>query len=312
MSFLYWLESIRTPALNTIFSLITHIGEETVFLVVALLVLWCIDKKRGYILMMIGFIGIIINQILKLTFRIPRPWIKDPTFNALESAKPEATGYSFPSGHTQNAAGTFGTLARTARRSWLRVLCIAVVALVAFSRMYLGVHTPLDVGVSLLIGALLVWLVYPLLDRALEHKRAAWYLLGSMALASLALVLLTELYFPTIPDIDPVNLASGQSNAYTMLGCSLGILPVYAIDRYRLNFKTQAPLLGQIGKLIVGAALAVAIKALLKQPLISLFSNEAVARAVRYFILVVFAGTLWPMSFPLWAKLGKRRSHAKD
>ena len=308
MSFLYWLESIRTPFLNTLMSLITHIGEETVFLVIALLVLWCIDKKRGYILLSVGFLGTVINQFLKLTFRIPRPWVLDPNFTIVEAAREAASGYSFPSGHTQNTIDTFGTLARTSRRSWLRICCIAIILLVAFSRMYLGVHTLWDVGVSLAVGALLVWLVYPLLDKALEHNHSAWWLLGGMTALSLVFVLLTECYFPTIQAIDPVNLASGQSNAYTMLGCSLGILPVYAIDHYRLRFKTDAPLLGQIGKLIVGAVIAVAIKALLKQPLISLFGNESIARAVRYFILVVFAGALWPMTFPFWAKLGNKKT----
>ncbi len=306
MQFLYFLESIRCPVLDTFFSLVTHLGEETFFLVIALLIFWCVDKKRGYVLLIVGFIGIIANQLLKLTFRIPRPWVKDPSFTVVESAVEEATGYSFPSGHTQNTVDTFGCVARGTKKAWLRIACIVIIALVSLSRMYLGVHTPLDVGVSLAIGALLILFVYPLLEKVLDSKRAVWWLLGSMVVLSVGFVLLAELYFPTIADIAPHNLASGQKNAYTMLGCALALLPVYLLDSRCIQFKASAPLLGQILKLVLGAAIAFALKSLLKQPLISLFGDEYIARAVRYFLIVVFAGTLWPLIFPLFARLGKK------
>ena len=64
MSFLYFLESIRNPILDAIMSVVTMVGEETIFLAIALLIFWCLDKKRGYIFLLIGFVGITINQIL--------------------------------------------------------------------------------------------------------------------------------------------------------------------------------------------------------------------------------------------------------
>ena len=307
MTFLYWLESIRTPVLDAFMATVTHLGEETFFLVIALLVFWCVNKKQGYSLLLIGFFGIIVNQLLKLTFRIPRPWVKDPDFTVVESAVEEATGYSFPSGHTQNTVDTFGCVARGARRMWLRIVCIVIIVLVALSRMYLGVHTPLDVGVSLGIGALLILFVYPLLERALDSRRAIWWVLGSVVALSVVFLLLTELYFPTIEGIDPHNLASGQKNAYTMLGCSLAVIPVFAFDRYKIKFDTAAPLLGQILKLVLGAAIALAIKELLRSPLEALFAGHMISRAVRYFLIVVFAGTLWPMTFSFWARVGRKK-----
>ena len=306
MNFLYWLESIRNPVLDAIMSTVTHLGEETFFLIIALLIFWCVDKKRGYTLMLVGFIGIIINQLLKLLFRIPRPWVKDPNFTVVDSAVEEATGYSFPSGHTQNTVDTFGCVARGTKHLWLRIVCIVIIVLVSLSRMYLGVHTPLDVLVSLGIGALLILFVYPLIEKALDSKRGAWWLLGTMLVLSVGFVLLTELYFPTIAEIDPHNLASGQKNAYTMLGCSLAILPVFALDRHKIKFETNAPLLGQVLKLVLGAAIAFAIKELLRSPLEALFAGHLIARALRYFLIVLFAGTLWPMTFPFFARLGKK------
>ena len=308
MEFLYWLESIRTPVMDAVMATVTHLGEETFFLVIALLVFWCVNKKQGYTLLLVGFLGIIVNQLLKLTFRIPRPWVRDPNFTVVESAVEEATGYSFPSGHTQNTVDTFGCVARGTRRLWLRIVCAVIIVAVTFSRMYLGVHTPLDVGVSLALGVLLILFVYPLLEKALDSRRAIWWVLGGVVTLSVVFLLMTELYFPTVESIDAHNLAEGQKNAYTMLGCSLAVIPVFALDRYKIKFDTAAPLLGQLLKLLLGAAIALAIKEGLKAPLELLFDGHMAARALRYFLIVVFAGTLWPMTFPLWARVGQKKN----
>ena len=117
MKVLYALESIRMPWLDTVMAAITHLGEETVFMVAALFVFWCVSKRHGYYLLAIGFAGTVLNQFLKLLFRIPRPWVLDSDFTIVESARAQATGYSFPSGHSQNAIGTGvmgGTFAATA------------------------------------------------------------------------------------------------------------------------------------------------------------------------------------------------------
>ena len=112
MGVLYALESIRTPALDKIMSVITLLGGELFFMVIAVTVFWCVSKREGYYLMIVGFFGTVINQFLKILCCVPRPWIKDPDFTIVESARAEATGYSFPSGHTQNAVATYGGMAR--------------------------------------------------------------------------------------------------------------------------------------------------------------------------------------------------------
>ena len=158
MAVLRLLEGLRTPFWDAVFGALTYLGDETLFMVVAMCMFWCVDKRRGYFLLYTGFLGTLANQFLKLLCCVPRPWLLDPQFTIVESARGAATGYSFPSGHTQNAVGTYGGIARTSRRRAVRVACVAVILLVAFSRLYLGVHTPLDVGVSLALGAALVLL----------------------------------------------------------------------------------------------------------------------------------------------------------
>ena len=154
MEFLYMLEKIRIPVLNEFMLAVTTLGEETAFLVVALVLFWCVDKYIGYYTLSVGFIGTIANQFMKLWFRIPRPWVLDSNFTILEQAREAATGYSFPSGHTQSAFGTFGCVAYTTRNKSLRIAAIIIPVLVAFSRMYIGVHTPLDVGVSVIVAVI--------------------------------------------------------------------------------------------------------------------------------------------------------------
>ena len=134
MGLLYILEKIRMPGLNELMLAVTTLGEETAFLVVALIVFWCVDKKNGYYIMAVGFLGTMLNQMVKLCCRIPRPWILDPDFTILEQAREAAKGYSFPSGHTQSAVGTFGCLAVSAKKKWWRTLCVLLAFLVGFSR----------------------------------------------------------------------------------------------------------------------------------------------------------------------------------
>ena len=95
MPFLYFLESIRGPVLDAFFALITHLGEETLFLVIAIVFFWCVNKREWYYILLTGLYGTLLNQTLKLAFRIERPYVRDPNFKFVGNANVEATGYSF-------------------------------------------------------------------------------------------------------------------------------------------------------------------------------------------------------------------------
>ena len=111
MPFLYFLRDIANPVLDFIFAIVTYLGDETAFLVVAIFVFWCVNKREGYYVLIVGLVGTVANQFMKLLFRVPRPWVLDPNFQIVEDAREAAGGYSFPSGHTQNVTGTFGSIA---------------------------------------------------------------------------------------------------------------------------------------------------------------------------------------------------------
>ncbi len=300
MRFLYFLEDIRVPVLNEFMLGITYLGDEIAFLVAALILFWCVDKRQGYYILAVGFIGTLVNQFLKLWFRIPRPWVKDPNFTILEQAREAASGYSFPSGHTQSAVGTFGGIAHTARNKLLRILSILAAVLVPFSRMYIGVHTPADVLVSAALAVMLIFVLKPVIYGK-DGKYIPW-LLGIMTVLAVGFLCFVELY-PFPADVDPHNLASGLKNAYTLLGALVGLLLVYYSDCKWIHFPVKAVWWAQILKVVIGLGLVLAVKSGLKAPLNLLF-GENIGRAARYFLMVLVAGGLWPLTFRWFGKLG--------
>lgn len=307
MQILYWFEAHRTPFMDTFMSLITHLGSETLFMVVAIAVFWCVNKRHGYYLLSVGFVGTLCNQALKLLFHIPRPWVLDSDFTIVESARADATGYSFPSGHTQSVVGTMGGVARMTKHVWLRIVCIDIAALVAISRMYLGVHTPQDVLVSLVIGVILVFALYPIVERAARDPKAMLRLL----LVMVALSVLYLLYFSLIWDIPAGtdvgdNLSHGIQNGWKMVGCTVGMVLVWWLDEKFLHFETEAVWYAQVLKVVIGLGLLLAVKSGLKPPLVALL-GAGVGGAVRYFLMVLAAGAVWPLSFRYFARMGHKR-----
>lgn len=302
MDFLYLLESIRLPGLNEAMLFITTLGEETAFLVAALILFWCVDKYYGYYVLSVGFVGTITNQFMKLWFRVPRPWVLDENFTILEQAREAANGYSFPSGHSQSAVGTFGGIACTVKNRWVRIVCIAIAVLVPFSRMYIGVHTPADVLVGVAMSVALLFIMRPLvLGKGRKFFPATMCVMLAIAVAYLCFV---ELY-PFPADTDAHNLESGVKNAYTLLGALLGMICVYIVDEKWTNFSVKAVWWAQMIKVGAGLILVLAVKSGLKTPL-NLLLGESVGRAARYFLIVVVAGVLWPLSFRWFEKLGSK------
>ena len=302
MEVLYLLEKIRMPVLNELMLAVTTLGEETAFLVIGLIIFWCVDKRKGYYVMSVGFAGTMLNQIMKLSFRIPRPWVRDPDFPILEQAREAAAGYSFPSGHTQTSVGTFGSIAASAKNRIVQVICITLAVLVGFSRMYLGVHTPADVLVGAVMALALVLIVKPVVYRG-GHKGMKILIAVMLAMAVGMLVYVER--NPAGFAADDVNYLSGLKNAYTMLGCLIGVAVVYFVDYRFLKFETDAIWWAQIIKAVLGLGVVLAVKEGLRAPLEALIPVYP-ARAVRYFLIVLVAGIVWPATFKWFGKIGKK------
>jgi len=308
MDVLKAIETIRNPFLDTFFSLITHLGSEIFFIVIAITVLWCADKRNGYYLLLTGFIGQTVNQILKTFCKIPRPWQVDPSFQPVGDSKALATGYSFPSGHTQNVTGTLGSAANFIRKTAVTAVSAAIIALVAFSRLYLGVHHPFDVLFSLVLGLILIFVMRPVAYYAYEHP---WlmYVISGVMLVSIALYTahLESIYTVEEKLVEETIPFDSVKHAYMMLGLAVGFPIVFFADKKFIHFKTEGSLLAQIAKLAVGGGLVFALMKLVKAPLYELSGGLHWVNSIRYFLVIVFAGVVWPLTFPLWNRLFKKK-----
>lgn len=305
MGILYALESIRNPVMDAILLAVTYFGSEWLFIAAAIVVYWCVSKKYGYYLMATGMIGTTLNQFLKILCRVPRPWVKDPGFTIVEAARGDAGGYSFPSGHTQTAASVVGGVARFTKKKAVRIVCIVIVLLVAFSRMYLGVHYPADVGFGLVCGVILVFALYPVFEKSDEAPKGMYLVFAITAVLSLAAALYVE--FRAWPeDIDQDNLAEAVKTLNMMFGCTAAVAIGAPIERKKVDFDVRAPWWAQILKVLLGLAIVVGLRAGLKPLLNAALGGLGIAAGIRYGLMVLFVELVWPLTFP-WFARGCRR-----
>ena len=167
LELLRYIQSAASPVLDVFFIGITMLAEPALWVVVLAWIYWNSDKTAGRFISYAMFTSLCFGNGLKEIFRMPRP-IGEPGIRTIYADT--ATGYSFPSGHSQMMATVGSAIPLWYRKNSLWYFFIPLMFLVAFSRMYLGVHYPRDVFVGLLLGVGISWLCAKLWDRALGHS----------------------------------------------------------------------------------------------------------------------------------------------
>lgn len=289
MTFLWLLEGIRTPFLDKLMQFITYFGQELIIIAVICTLYWCVDKRFAYLLGFTYFTAGLCVQALKITFRIPRPWVLDPEFHAVESALPGATGYSFPSGHTQGATCLFVPLALKAKNKYMKTACVFAFLLIGFSRMYLGCHTPKDVLVSMglsLMVSIIIWKLqnFFLDDNGYLKQIAVVLILFSLAVAIYSLLLHNSRTIETRYALDCCKAA----------GAGIGFGIGWYVERTKLNFETRTGNVRiQIFKLVAGLVIAL----LIKECFSFIFGTSVLAKMSEYFILILWVLVIYPYLF---------------
>ena len=106
---------------------------------------------------------------------------------------------------------------------------------------------------------------------------------------------------------DTANYVSALSNGWKFVGATRGLLVTNILDRRYIRFETEAVWWAQLIKLVVGFGLLLAIRSGLKAPLIALCGGAAeIAGGIRYLLIVLFAGCVWPLTFWGFSRLGRR------
>lgn len=244
INYLLWLQKIREaagPVLEMLFYGITMAAF--IGVAIAIVIYLCVDKEKGFHVIMAFMIGNLFVQFLKNIFCINRPWVRDSRVTPSRIGIKGATGYSFPSGHSNAAASAYGSLAHQYRhRKVLRIVLIVFVFLIGFSRNYLGVHTPQDVVIGLLIGFGSIWMTEMLIKKYQMHQWSdrTLIILVTLIIAALCAVTLLKSYPMVYQDgelvVDPVKMQRDALQGYGMFeGFSLGRI----LERRYVHFNTN-------------------------------------------------------------------------
>lgn len=145
-SFNLWLQSF--PALSPLMKVASNLGNEEFFLLLIPFVYLCINRKIGLRLGALILCCDALCAILKIAFALPRPYWIDARVLAISSE----SSFGFPSSHAMVSAAVWPFLARQTKRVWLMFAAIFLVILIGISRVFLGVHSALDVVVGIVLG----------------------------------------------------------------------------------------------------------------------------------------------------------------
>lgn len=181
------IQQVHGPLLDAFFRAITFLGDEQFYLMLIPVLVWCLDFRFGVRLAALFLLARYLNAVLKDLIQHPRPFVLEPAVKLAE-----AEGYGLPSGHAQSAIVVWGTLASRWRMAWFLALAVALVVLIGFSRVYLGVHFPTDVVAGWAIGGILlaVYLaVQPPTERWVSRLKLRWQILLALGIPMVLVVL---------------------------------------------------------------------------------------------------------------------------
>lgn len=288
MEFLQFLAQYRTPAGDIFFQGITYLAQETFVVAVICWMYWCSDKRYAYSLGFTYFTSGLLIQGLKITFRIPRPWVLNPDFQAVPSALPGATGYSFPSGHTQSITALFGTVSLHLKKTARKILCFLLIFAVMFSRMYLGCHTPKDVCVSFALTMVCVFLnhYFFYVKKDPDGKEG----ITSVLMAAACLLLCT---YAVVLERNGIIHMDYAEDCLKASGAGLAFAIGYYVEKRYICFDLPDTRKEKLLRSVIGLAAAL----LLQQGLKPVLGSSLIASFLRYFLVVSWILIIYPLLF---------------
>ncbi len=308
IQYLLFLQGIREATGGVFDEVLNVISKVAVDIMPFLpfVVFWCVSRKWGYRYLVTLGLGELVNGIIKLTVCAYRPWIRSDLVEPAGDSKVAATGYSFPSGHTLSSTVTYGTtfVWQRKKRKWLAAICGVMIALTAFSRNFLGVHTPQDVIVGFTEAVIIILIVGAAREKINGDER----MLDILSIAGVVAVILTLIYITQKPYpmdyVDGVLLVDPgkmMNDSFKACGAFLGLIAGSYVERHYIHYEVPVgsknlPILG-----FTGFALAFVWKEYLAPVTLVTDLGGHWGNLISRFILWIFAVAVWPVFIRKWA-----------
>lgn len=268
---LKYIQSFKNPIFNLIFLIITISTEVPVILIVASVLYWCVSKRYGQKLLFALTSNIAINAGVKEYFKAPRPI----GTQGIESMRTEtATGYSFPSGHTQTGTTFWVSIMSILKNKYMYIIGSILFLCIGLSRLYLGVHWPIDVLFGWIFGILFTLICNLILEKIEANNSYKYFLF---------LLIPMTIWIFIVNSIEYVK----------MFGLLSGFIVGYIIENEYVKFTIDVSIKSKIFRYIFGlitlGIVYIGLKVIMPQ--------NAVGAYIRYFGLMVYAIAIAPLLF---------------
>ena len=290
LDFLHSLRNISNPFLDSFFEIITMLGEETILIGILAVFYFLYDKKIGQIIAYTLFTSLLVNHTVKGLVKYERPFHFDETLDAVRVET--ATGYSFPSGHTHQAATLYSSIAKNIdikSKKLMWGICLTIILLVGFSRLWLGVHYPKDVIVGLILGILMTFICSFLYKKFQNsyNKKITLFLVSLFLFSPLLII-----YYKTTYEEIYV-----YRNFYICFAMYAGFIAAFAIEDKYVKFSCDVSFKIKLIRLLGAVACVLFIKIGLKEIFKLLFTDSIILDFIRYFLMTFVCMGIYPFLF---------------
>lgn len=292
-------------------SQMTYLAESKTVLVIMALIYWGFSKKFGTFLLMGWNANRLVNGFLKITVCAYRPWIRDARIKPFGNAIKTATGYSFPSGHSTNAASVYGGgMLWKEFPGTLRILLGLFIVLVPLSRLYLGVHTPQDVLCGTAISLLTMWLTLKLLRWLEASPKNDWIVscIGIILAAALTAYAAFKSY-PADYNAKGKLLVDGMKMAGDTFKCAGWVSAFglgWLLERRLIGFSTDVPGCVKAARIVAGMLGYYAVTLILV-PLLKKWLPPGAMAVASCFLQMFYIVFVFPLVFNCFENWQKRK-----
>ena len=269
-----WLQSMSHPLLDALAWALNIAGSSTVYIVIVLLVYYSLDRRIGIRLAMAVIVAGALTYLGKEALQRPRPFdISDQIMPLFLSGSS-----GIPSGHVLGAIVFGGSIAAAVQRRWLTAGVVVYVILMAWARMYAGVHYPQDVVIGAFIGSMTLILLL----RYGDTLSSQWNRLHPYARASLLVLFGIALAVALAHDPDGLTTA----------GILIGMGPALALENHFIRFRVDGSVTVRLMRYIIGVVVVLAVMFGLR--MLNDSGNPELFRLFRYALTALTAFFIWP------------------